>query len=114
MATRAHPRATARLPREERLMRVKDPTPLERCRILKGWSQRQVATLCGRSQNAYHLLESGKSKTIGQEFALDLFRNLEINRLLGLTLQDVFEDIPDSLMPEVLSASLRADGQVSA
>jgi transcriptional regulator with XRE-family HTH domain len=61
--------------------------------MLKKWSQRQLAALCNRSQNAIHLLETGQSDTIGEEFAMALTREL------GLTLDKVFVDIPVHLLP---------------
>lgn len=114
MATPAPLRAPARLPRKEVQMRVKDPAPIRRGRLLKGWTQRQLAVLCNKSQNAVHLLESGKSTTIGEEFALCLFRNLQLGKEFGLKLEDVFEDVPVTAVTDVLNDSCSNQPRESA
>lgn len=95
-------------------MRVKDPTPFRRGRMLKGWTQRQLAVLCNRSQNAIHLLESGQSNTVGEDFAMSLFRELQLGKYpFNLRLEDVFEDIPASVMPAVATSACTDPDEVS-
>ncbi len=91
-------------------MRIKDRAPIYRGRILKGWTQKQLGLLCDRSQNAVYLLESGESEAIGEDFALKLFRNLELGKPpFSLNLEDVFEDIPDSVLAEAATGASTVD-----
>jgi ribosome-binding protein aMBF1 (putative translation factor) len=73
-----------RKPPKETEMAVKDADAIHRARVLKGWSQRQLAALCDCTHTAIHNLETGK--TVNTALARDLARNLD------LPLEAVFED----------------------
>lgn len=93
--------------RKDRWMRVLDPDRLRRARLFKGWSQRQLAAVCNRSQNAIHLVESGEMHRIEEGFAMAWAREL------GLPPEEVFGDPPGSVVLEVASGSGTIDEPVS-
>jgi transcriptional regulator with XRE-family HTH domain len=73
-------------------MRVTDPDRIRRERLRLNLSQRQLAALCNKTQNAISLIETGEMTTISEKFAMKLaFR-------LHLPWQDVFEAPPASLV----------------
>ena len=96
-------RARARRPYRDTQMRVIDPVRIRRARLAKEWTQEFLGDRCNRSQNAIHLLETGQSDTITEEFAMSLTREL------GLVLDKVFVDIPASLLDSVANCGEPVD-----
>lgn len=66
-------------------MRVKDPGQIQRWRKRCNYSQRELAFLCKKSQNAISLVEKGELKNITEDFAVSLAGRL------GVPLEDLFE-----------------------
>lgn len=58
--------------RKETWMRVKDPDALRRRRLNCNYTQRQLAFLVNKSQNAISKLETGQMKTLSEGFAIAL------------------------------------------
>lgn len=92
--------------RKDRWMRVVDPDRLRRARLYKGWSQRQLAALCHRSQTAIYLVESGSTDTIREDFAMTWAREVDVPP------GEVFGDLPGAVVLEVASGSGIAGEQV--
>lgn len=80
---------------------------IKQARDMKGWSQAGLAGLCNRSQNAIHLLESGKTKYIVEEFAIALCKEL------GLNPEEIFGEMPDGFVPTFNTDSGNSAKQVS-
>ncbi|WP_261949237.1 helix-turn-helix domain-containing protein [Rhodococcus sp. T9N] len=66
-------------------MRVKDPGQIRRWRKRCNYSQRELAFLCKKSQNAISLVEKGDLKNITEDFAVALAGRL------GVPWEDLFE-----------------------
>lgn len=59
-------------------MKVRDGQAIRRCRLMKHYTQRDMASLCNCSQNAIHLIESGKMTTLSESLAIEIARRLEV------------------------------------
>ncbi len=92
-------------------MHVLRPEKIRQERKLRDWSQRKLAALCERSQNAIHLVETRPDKgcrQISEDFAMALCRELEIRP------EGVFGDIPAKFTAALPIASESVDLGVSA
>jgi transcriptional regulator with XRE-family HTH domain len=79
-------------------MRVRDRAAIRRLRRLRGYSQADLALLCGRTQQAVSCVENGSLKDVSDEFAL------EIARRLGVAPEYLFEVPGFSAAPQVEQA----------
>lgn len=59
-------------------MRVRDPAEIRRWRKQRRYSQRELAFLCGKSQNAIFLVESGQMTTLTEDFAMAIASRLDV------------------------------------
>jgi transcriptional regulator with XRE-family HTH domain len=66
-------------------MRVKDPAALRRARKNRQYTQRDLAFLVRKSQTAIYALETGRQKTLNEDFAIALAARL------GRDWEDLFE-----------------------
>lgn len=60
-------------------MRVRDGAAIRRLRKRRGYSQGDLALLCGKSQQAISALERGSLTYVTDEFALELARRLWVD-----------------------------------
>lgn len=79
-------------------MRVKDPGQIRRWRKRCNYSQRELAFLCKKSQNAISLVEKGDLKNITEDFAVSLAGRL------GVPWEDLFEAHEIEARPAISSA----------
>lgn len=79
-------------------MRLRDPKKLRSWRVHRDLTQRELAFLCKCSQNAIHLLESGRMTTISEDLAMTICRRLDI------PWEDVFEARESSGVRRVATA----------
>lgn len=56
---------------------VIDPGRVRRARNDQDFSQRELAELCGCSQNAIHLIESGRTRWVKEKLSLAIARRLK-------------------------------------
>lgn len=73
-------RARTRPPRTRReiWMKVKDPAQIRRWRKQRHFSQRDLAYLVRKSQTAIYAIETGKMRTISEDFAIALAARLDV------------------------------------
>lgn len=64
--------------RKDVWMRVKDPAQIRRWRRQRHFSQRDLAYLVRRSQTAIYALETGKLRTISEDFAIAVAARLDV------------------------------------
>jgi transcriptional regulator with XRE-family HTH domain len=64
--------------RKEYWMHVKDPAKIRRWRKQRHYSQRQLAFLVNRSQQALSLVEQGKMRSITEDFAMAIAARLDV------------------------------------
>ena len=81
--------------RKETWMRVKDPDALRRRRLNCNYTQRQLAFLVNKSQNAISKLETGQMKTLSEGFAIALAARLDRDW------EELFVLEEQEVMPEV-------------
>lgn len=62
--------------RKDTWMRVKDPAALRRARKNCHFTQRELAFLVRKSQTAIYALETGRQKTLSEDFAVALAARL--------------------------------------
>lgn len=79
-------------------MRVKDPGQIRRWRKQCHYSQRELAFLCRKSQNAISLVEKGELRNITEDFAVALAGRL------GVPWEDLFEAHEIEARPTISSA----------
>ncbi|WP_343317737.1 helix-turn-helix transcriptional regulator [Arthrobacter sp. TMP15] len=94
-----HTRRTLSIVRKETWMKVKDPAALRRKRLNRKYSQRDLAFLVKRSQNAIHLIETGGMKTLSEDLALLIAARLDVDW------EDYFTLEEHEVMPKVISNS---------
>ena|SRR5882757_5055851 len=84
----------ARRPSKDNIayMKVRDRHAIRRARLKRRYSQRDLAGLCRKSQQAISQLESGVLTTLTEAFAM------EIANRLDLSWEDVFEAPRSSVM----------------
>lgn len=76
-------------------MHVKDPAQIRRWRKQRRFSQRDLALLVRRSQQSISLIESGKMRNIGEDFAIAIAARLDV------PWDELFEQREVVPMPEV-------------
>ncbi|MCQ4150249.1 helix-turn-helix domain-containing protein [Rhodococcus qingshengii] len=89
-------------------MRVKDPGQIRRWRKQCRYSQRELAFLCRKSQNAISLVEKGELKNITEDFAVALAGRL------GVPWEDLFEAHEVEVRSTVSNAVHRIGDKISA
>ena len=98
-----HTRRTLSIVRKETWMKVKDPAALRRKRLNRKYSQRDLAFLVKRSQNAIHLIETGKMPTLTEDLALLIAARLDVDW------EDFFTLEEHEVMPHVSSCVLKTN-----
>lgn len=108
MTTATTRRRPPRPSKKEVWMEIIDPAKIRRKRMQKRWTQRDLAQLTRRSQAAIQLVESGKLKTISEEFAMNIAFSL------GCDWEDLFIDHEHQAAPIVTSNACTAERQARA
>ncbi len=80
-------------------MRVKDPAQIRRRRERHRFTQRDLAHLVRRSQTAVHALETGRLRTVSDEFALAVAARLDA------PWEELFEATDSSVAPRVTTGA---------
>lgn len=78
-------------------MKVKDPAQIRRWRKQRHFSQRDLAYLVRKSQTAIYAVETGKMRTISEDFAIALAARLDV------PWEDLFEAHEVDMLPAVTS-----------
>lgn len=76
-------------------MRVKDGGQIRRWRKQRRYSQRELAFLVRRTQSAIYLIETGKLRTISEDFAVAVAARLDV------PWEDLFEVDDAEVVPGV-------------
>lgn len=87
-------RQTPRPAKDPALMRVKDRDAIRRWRAQRGYSQRDLAVLCRKSQQAISNIESGVTTTVTEPFAMEIAKRLRVDW------HSLFET-PDEALPRL-------------
>lgn len=87
-------------------MFVKDPARLRRRRKAKGFSQAQLAALCGCTQQYISLIEGGTDRDCSEKIAG------KITRWLDCDLEDLFDE-RQSIRGGSITSDLPADGNAA-
>lgn len=90
-------------------MRVKDPAKIRRWRRQRHYTQRELAYLVRRSQTAIYALETGKLRTISEDFAIAVAARLDV------PWEELFEVNESELLPSMASGtdSIRSTAEVA-
>ena len=83
--------------RREIWMKVKDPAQIRRWRKQRHFTQRELAYLVRKSQTAIYAVETGKMRTISEDFAIAIAARLDV------PWEDLFEAHEVNVTPTVTS-----------
>lgn len=92
-------------PRSEVWMYVKDPAKLRRRRKDKGFSQAQLAGLCGCTQQYISLMENGDDRDCSDRIAT------RVAKWLDISLEDLFDEHVSVLHPAIATDKVAAGGR---
>lgn len=92
--------------RREIWMKVKDPAQIRRWRKQRHYTQRELAYLVRKSQTAIYAVETGKMRTISEDFAIALAARLDV------PWEELFEAHEVNFMPSMPSSQMSTRREV--